>query len=189
MKSPLGQITKKKRLANYCKNVTGELDGTLEKYHETLACTLGNSFIYGGEAERKKVTDTMSEIVDLVMDTKGSKNGLAELLLPDTYQNLLDSLRVPDWVLLYFKLQARLPDAAWQTMLNLTQLGRSGVGTFSNAYVLISDHPRGVKPGEPLGIFTSFGKDMFSGSFYFQDGGDVTNSLKVTVYLQRCLAF
>jgi len=42
-------------------------------------------------------------------------------------------LRVPDWVLLYFKLQVRLPDAAWQTLLNLTQLGRSGVGYVSLA--------------------------------------------------------
>ena len=80
--------------------------------------------------ERRRVSDTISGIVDLVMKAKGSKKGLAELLLPDTYQNLLEGLRVPDWVLLYFKLQARLPDAAWQTMLNLTQLGRSGVGIF-----------------------------------------------------------
>lgn len=98
----------------------------LEKYRETLACVLGNSFIYGDEEERGRVSDTLSEIVDLVVEAKGSKKALAELLSPETHQNLLESLRVPDWVLLYFKLQVRLPDAAWQTMLNLTQLGRSG---------------------------------------------------------------
>ena len=31
------------------------------------------------------------------------------------------------WVLLYFKLQAKLPDAARQTLLKLTQLGRCGI--------------------------------------------------------------
>ena len=67
------------------------------------------------------------------MDAKGSRKGLSELLLPQTYQRILESLRVPDWVLLYFKLQVRLPDAAWQTLLNLTQLGRSGVGYVSLA--------------------------------------------------------
>ena len=61
------------------------------------------------------------------MDATGSKQALAELLVPETYQGFLESIRVPDWVLLYFKLQAKLPDAAWQTLLNLTQLGRSGV--------------------------------------------------------------
>ena len=61
------------------------------------------------------------------MEARGAKKGLTELLLPTTHQRLLESMRVPDWVLLYFKLQAKLPDAAWQTLLNLTQLGRSGV--------------------------------------------------------------
>ena len=61
------------------------------------------------------------------MDVNGSKQALAELLVPETYQQFLESIRVPDWVLLYFKLLAKLPDAAWQTLLNLTQLGRSGV--------------------------------------------------------------
>ena len=49
------------------------------------------------------------------MDAKGSKKGLEELLMPETYQRVVESMRVPDWVLLYFKLQARLPDAGWQT--------------------------------------------------------------------------
>lgn len=111
----------------------------LDKYQETLACVLGNSFIYGGEAEQGKVAGTISGIVDFVMDAKGSKKGLAGLLLPDTYQTLLESLRVPDWVLLYFKLQTRLPESAWQTMLNLTQLGMSGVCTFFfNGYSVLS---------------------------------------------------
>ena len=79
-------------MANHCQNVTEELDGILERFHETLACVLGNSFIYGGEEERRRVSDTISGIVDLVMKAKGLKKGLAELLLPDTYQNLLEGL-------------------------------------------------------------------------------------------------
>ena len=104
-----------------------ELDGVLEKYHETLACILGNSFLYGADAEKAKVSETISEVVSLVMDSHGVKKGVTDLLLPTTYQELLKSMCVPDWVLLYFKLQAKLPDAVWQTLLNLTQLGRSGV--------------------------------------------------------------
>lgn len=56
----------------------------LEKYRETLACVLGNSFIYGDEEERGRVSDTLSEIVDLVVEAKGSKKALAELLSPET---------------------------------------------------------------------------------------------------------
>lgn len=133
LNGPLGHITKKRRVAGQCKKFIIDLDGVCEKYHETLAGVLGNSFVYGAEEERVRVSETISEIVNLVMDAKGSRKGLSELLLPQTYQRILESLRVPDWVLLYFKLQVRLPDAAWQTLLNLTQLGRSGVGYVSLA--------------------------------------------------------
>ncbi|KAL9976875.1 hypothetical protein ACROYT_G014213 [Oculina patagonica] len=116
---------KKRKVAKECRKVTEELDGVLAKYHESLACVLGNTFLYGGSEEKQKVSETLSEIVNLVMDTKGTKKGLTELLLPETYLRLLHSMKVPDWVLLYFKLQGRLPDAGWQTLLNLTKLGKS----------------------------------------------------------------
>ena len=47
--------------------------------------------------------------------------------LQPTYQPLLKSMCVSNWVLLHFKLQAKLPDAARQTLLKLTQLGRCGI--------------------------------------------------------------
>lgn len=127
LNSSLGPINTKRAVANHCKGVTADLEGVCEKYHETLACVLGHSFIYGSQEEKEKVSETISEIVNLVLEAKGSKKGLAELLLPGTYQKILDGMRVPDWVLLYFKLKARLPDDAWQTLLNLTQLGKSRV--------------------------------------------------------------
>lgn len=127
LKSDLGPTLKKRKVASECKKLSAELDGVLEKYHESLACILGNSFLYGEDKEKAKVSEIISEVVNLVMDAKGGKKGITELLLPDTYKQFLESIRVPDWVLLYFKLQAKLPDAAWQTLLNLTQLGRSKV--------------------------------------------------------------
>ena len=92
---------------------------------------LGNTFLY--DTEKEQVRDTISEVVDIaVMDAKGSKRGLSELLLSSTYQKIIESMRVADWALLYFKLQTRLPDSAWQTLLNLTQLGKSEVSLFQN---------------------------------------------------------
>ena len=130
LRSPsIGPTLKKRKVSQECRKVTVELDGVLAKYHETLSCVLGNSFLYGSEEDKGNVSETLSEIVNLVMDAKGSKKGLEELLMPETYQRVVESMRVPDWVLLYFKLQARLPDAGWQTLLNLTQLGRSGVSS------------------------------------------------------------
>ena len=121
----LGSTLKKRKVASECRRVKSELDGVLEKYYETLACIL--LLFKGIDAEKAKVSETISEVVNLVMDAHGVKKGVTDLLLPTTYQELLKSMCVPDLVLLYFKLQAKLPDAVWQTLLNLTQLGRSGV--------------------------------------------------------------
>ena len=48
LNSALGPINRKRAVANHCKEVTAALDGMCEKCHESLACVLGNSFIYGG---------------------------------------------------------------------------------------------------------------------------------------------
>jgi len=60
------------------------------------------------------------------MEAKGN-SGFSELLSSEANARVLQSMRASDWVLLYFKLQARLPDSTWQTLLNLSQLGKSGV--------------------------------------------------------------
>ena len=128
--SPLGSTTKKRRIASQCREVMLSLNDVSEKYRESICSVLGNTFLFGNDTEKEQVRDTTSEVVDMVMDAKGSKRGLSELLASSTYQRIIESMRVPDWALLYFKLQTRLPDSAWQTLLNLTQLGKSGVSLF-----------------------------------------------------------
>ena len=104
-----------------------ELDGVFEKYHETLACMLGNNFFLGSDEEKAKVSEAISEVINLVMDTHGANKGETDVPLPITDQQLLKSMSVPNWVFLYFKLRAKLLDAARQTLFKLTQLERCGV--------------------------------------------------------------
>ena len=92
MNSSLGPINRKRAVANHCKEVTADLEGVCEKYNKTLACVLGHSFIYGSQEEKEKVSEMISEIVNLVLEAKGSKKGLTELLLPDTHQKILDGM-------------------------------------------------------------------------------------------------
>ena len=42
------------------------------------------------------MSQTLSEIVNMVMDAKGSKKGLQELLMPETYHRVVESMRIPD---------------------------------------------------------------------------------------------
>ena len=45
----------------------------------------------------------------------------------ETYSKYVEGLRVPDWVLLYFKTKSRISGHTWQAIINVTKLGRTGV--------------------------------------------------------------
>ena len=67
------------------------------------------------------------DVVDMVAEKRGMSKTLEDLLSDETLSNYFSSIRVPDWVLLYFKLKARISDSTWQTAINFTNLGRTGV--------------------------------------------------------------
>lgn len=45
----------------------------------------------------------------------------------ETFSKYVEGLRVPDWLLLYFKTKARISENMWQAVINITKLGRTGV--------------------------------------------------------------
>lgn len=71
--SPLGSTTKKRRIASQCREVMLSLNNVSEKYCESLSCVLGNTFLFGNDSEKEHARDTISEVVDMIMDAKGSK--------------------------------------------------------------------------------------------------------------------
>ena len=117
---------KKKSGAGVQKNNCRVKWGTAKISRVSFLC-FGQCLLCGTDEAREEVSETVSKIVDLAVQAHGEKKAIAELLLAETHQKLLEGIRVPDWVLIYFKLQTRLPDAGWQTLLNLSQLGRSRV--------------------------------------------------------------
>lgn len=64
-------------------------------------------------------------MVGHVIKVKGTQNTLRALLTEEVQEELISGMRVPDWTLLYLKLLTRTPDSAWQTLLNVTHLGKS----------------------------------------------------------------
>nr|XP_058955977.1 uncharacterized protein LOC131783268 isoform X1 [Pocillopora verrucosa] len=71
-----------------------------------------------------EVAKVMSDIAEQLLRKRDPKQAL-EAILGDSAPKFFKSLRVPDWTLLYFKLQSRIPDQGWQTLLNFTKLGRT----------------------------------------------------------------
>lgn len=57
------------------------------------------------------------DVVDMVAEKRGISKTFEDLLSDETLSNYFSSIRVPDWVLLYFKLKARISDSTWQTVI------------------------------------------------------------------------
>lgn len=96
---------------------------------ESLASVLGNMCAFKDQEAQGIVMD----VVDLVAEKRGVGDTFKELPSEETLDRYVDSRRVPDWVLVYFKLRARISDSTWQTAINFTNLGRTGV--CCNSYV------------------------------------------------------
>ena len=79
------------------------------------------------EKHRPEVAQLLSDIAEKIRSNSSSPLQALETVLGDSSVKFFQSLRVPDWTLLYFKLQSRIPDQAWQTLLNICKLGRTGV--------------------------------------------------------------
>ena len=92
-----------------------------------MSSALGHLCCHDPAKVPSEARNIISEIVNSVTEKKGLKKGL-ETLVPDVLQQYLQQFRVPDWILLYFKLEAKIPDEGWQTMMNLTKLGGTRVG-------------------------------------------------------------
>ena len=69
----------------------------------------------------------METVVNQIVDAKGPEEGIELILGDQTMEDFFKTMRQPDWALLYFKLRSKTPDTGWQTLLNITHLGRSGV--------------------------------------------------------------
>lgn len=92
-----------------------------DKYQVPLASLIAD------QVDRNvEVAKVMSDIAEQLLNKKDPKQAL-EAVLGDSAPKFFKSLRVLDWTLLYFKLQSRIPDQGWQTLLNFAKLGRTKV--------------------------------------------------------------
>ena len=74
-----------------------------EKYQVSLASVIA------GQVHNPHVAKILSEIADNMMGKSGPEQAL-ETMLGGSAPKFFQSLHVPDWTLLYFKLQSSIPD-------------------------------------------------------------------------------
>ena len=103
------------------KDVWTSIKDVCDKFQLHLADVLAD------QVHSSDVGRILSDIASKVASKSSSPRQVIEAIMGDSAAQFLQSLRVPDWTLLYFKLQSRIPDQAWQTLVSLTKLGRTGV--------------------------------------------------------------
>ncbi|KAK3736761.1 hypothetical protein QZH41_008001 [Actinostola sp. cb2023] len=114
---------KRKTVESRVKSVKKDIDDVCKSRRESLSTV----FAQGILAEDEATQSTLDEMVDIITEIKGYKEGFHSIFSGEKWSAYFKSLRRPDWALLYYKLKAKLPDESWQTMLNVTTLGRTGV--------------------------------------------------------------
>lgn len=68
-----------------------------------------------------------------VEENLGFEKTLKEILPGEILEKQVKAMTVPDWHLLLLKLQVQISDEDWQTLLNVTELGKNGLSfIFSN---------------------------------------------------------
>lgn len=100
-------------------DVWNSLSDVCDRYQVHLASVIAD------RALKPEVAKTLSDIADRLMEKKEPKEVL-EIMLGGSAGKFFQSLHVPDWTLLYFKLQSRIPDQGWQMLLSISKLGRTG---------------------------------------------------------------
>ena len=65
------------------------LNDVSQKYKELIS-VLGNS-VFRDDSEKEANEDIVSEVVEMVMEPKGSKKGFSEVLLSKTYEEIIKS--------------------------------------------------------------------------------------------------
>ena len=75
--------------------------------------------VLAGQVQNIEVTKMLSEVAEELVQLNGGKKTF-KTMLGGSASKYFQSLRVPDWTLPIFMLQAKSPDLGWQTLLNLT---------------------------------------------------------------------
>ena len=110
-------------LKNRTKRVFQSVSDVCDEKRESLASVLANMCAFKDQQAQGIVMD----VIDMVVQKREIKNTFEELLSEEALDKYINSIRVLDWVLVYFKLKACISDSTWQTAINFTNLVRTGV--------------------------------------------------------------
>ena len=73
------------------------------------------------------VQELIWHVFSEVANELGVRKAFCELVPEELWNQRVQMMSVPDWMLLLCKLESTISDDSWQMILNRTRLGKSGV--------------------------------------------------------------
>ena len=107
----------------------GSVDSVCLEQGETLVDVVAQSCLF----QRKKTINGINwqeliwHVLSEVANELGVRKALCELVPEELWNQRVQMMSVPDWMLLLCKLESTISDDSWQMILNRTRLGKSGV--------------------------------------------------------------
>ena len=138
--SPYSSAYKKRMIRQKVEAVMGSVESVwlcLEK-GETLRNVVAQSCLF----QRKKTFNGINEqeliwhVFSEVANELGVRKAFCELIPEELWNQRVQMMSVPDWMLLLCKLESTISDDSWQMILNRTRLGKGGVSLIASDYFL-----------------------------------------------------
>ena len=112
--------------------VIKDVHDVCDRNREGLAMVLSHMCAFA-DPEAKAI---VNDIVEEVAVKRGVKRSVEDLVGDDTMSKYMACLRVPDWKLVLFQAMARVSAKTWQSVINITGLGRTGVRCLATLVLL-----------------------------------------------------
>ena len=87
------------------------------------ACFSVRKLSFNGINGKEIIWHVFSEVANEL----GVRKAFCELIPEELWNQRVQMMSVPDWMLLLCKLESTISDDSWQMILNRTRLGKSGV--------------------------------------------------------------
>ena len=125
--SKLTSPVKRRKIREKAREIFGKINNVCEYHHESLASVLTVCCTSNPQSRASEVREIISKVIDGVSQNRGIKRTFAELISEDAWEKRMAEIRVPDWQCLLLKLQGKIPDESWQSLINVTKLGKKEV--------------------------------------------------------------
>ena len=124
-----GSAYKKRKIRQKVEAVMGSVESVCLEQGEILGDVVAQSCLFQSKKTFNGINgqELIWHVFSEVANELGVRKAFCELVPEELWNQRVQMMSVPDWMLLLCKLESTISDDSWQMILNRTRLGKSGV--------------------------------------------------------------